>query len=122
MIFLFLDVLQNRLDNYCQNTVTKEHKDCEYAIFARFGTDRNGGKNQWRCYKSIKEGKMSKSCIDNHGKLKDCQEPDPAGGKYCTRHTQLNEILVSYEEKEGKEFQKQGKLCFHSDKVEKGFL
>ena len=87
--------MQGELDDYCRNIVQKEHRDCEGRIFARFGKGKNGGRNQWRCYKSVKKGKMAKSCIDDQGEMKECQEPDPAGGKYCTRDSQIREIIDS---------------------------
>ena len=75
---------QGELDNYCKDIVQAAHKDCAGNIYARFGTDKDGGENRWRCYKNIKDGKKAKACVGENGNMKNCQEPDPAGGHYCT--------------------------------------
>jgi len=90
--------MQDELDKYCNNIVQFVHKDCEGNIFARFGTDKNGGKLKWRCYRSVKEGKMAKACVDDRGEMIECQEPDPSSGKYCTRDSEIRGKIAMNQE------------------------
>merc|ERR1712061_304334 len=89
--------LQEKLDKYCKDVVQNSHKNCKGNVYARYGTDTKGGQKMWRCYGTVKEDKMADACIDKSSKnqidAKQCKEPNPAGGKYCTWNWELRDIM-----------------------------
>ena len=61
------------------------------VLYSRFGANKAGTKNDWRCYADFLTTSEEKGCVSDDGSRTSaqCRDADPSNGNFCTRKEEL---------------------------------